>query len=147
MNYSNTVTAKWSKLTFKLTKLSAIAVTAILATACATTVKPTYVSPTQYQAMSCAQLTGEFDRIQQYINNGVQPAKRTGVGVGVGLGGGWGSGGWGWGIGPSISVNMGQSSNTKNTELSRLYGEQDALSQAAQFKNCPYVPKRQVAQK
>lgn len=147
MNYSKTVTAKWSKLTFKFTKLSAITVTAILATACATTVKPTYVSPTQYQAMNCAQLTGEFDRIQQYINNGVQPAKRTGVGVGVGLGGGWGSGGWGWGIGPSISVNMGQSSNTKNTELSRLYGEQDALSQAAQFKNCPYVPKRQVAQK
>ena len=147
MNYSKTVTAKWSKLTFKFAKLSAIAVTAILATACATTVKPTYVSPTQYQAMNCAQLTGEFDRIQQYINNGVQPAKRTGVGVGVGLGGGRGSGGWGWGIGPSISVNMGQSSNTKNTELSRLYGEQDALSQAAQFKNCPYVPKRQVAQK
>ncbi|CAG2160591.1 unnamed protein product [Oppiella nova] len=53
----------------------------------------------------------------------------------------WGSGGWGWGIGPR------QSSNTKNTELSRLYGEQDALSQAAQFKNCPYVPKRQEVKK
>ena len=118
----------------------------LLLSACATTVKPTYVSPTQYQAMNCAQLAGEFDRIQQYINNGVQPAKRTGMGVGIGLGGGWGSRG-GWGFGPSISVNMGQSSNTKNTELARLYGEQDALSQAAQFKNCPFVPRRIVEQK
>lgn len=130
-----------------LAKLTVIAVTTALVTACATTVKPTYVSPTQYQAMNCAQIATEFSRIQQYINNGVQPAKRTGVGVGLGVGGGWGSGGFGWGIGPSISVNMGQSSNTKNTELSRLYGEQDALSQAAQFKNCPYVPKRQTANK
>ena len=62
------------------------------------------------------------------------------MGVGLGLGGGWGRGGWGFG--PSISVNMGQSSNTKNTELSRLYGQQDAISQAAQFKNCAQVPKR-----
>lgn len=119
-----------------------LALTVVLMTGCATTVKPTYVSPTQYQAMNCAQLAREFDRIQQYINSGVQAPKRTGMGVGVGLGGGWGSNS-GWGIGPSISVNMGQSSNTKKTELARLYGEQDALSQAAQFKNCPYVPKRQ----
>lgn len=112
----------------------------VLMTGCASTVKPTYVSPTQYQAMSCGQINAEFNRIQQYINNGVQTPKRTGVGVGVGLGGGWGRGGWGFG--PSVSVNMGQSSNTKNTELSRLYGQQDALSQAAQFKNCPQIPKR-----
>lgn len=124
-------------------KLTLAALSTLFMTACATTVKPTYVSPTQYQAMNCSQLVGEFNRIQQYINNGVQPAKSTGLGVGLGLGGGWGSGGWGWGIGPSISINMGQSSNTKNTELSRLYGEQDALSQAAQFKNCPLIPKRQ----
>ena len=122
-------------------KLVLLVLTTALLSACATTVKPTYVSPTQYQAMSCSQISGEFYRIQDYINNGVQPAKRTGVGVGLGLGGGWGRGGWGFG--PSISVNMGQSSNTKNTELSRLYGEQDALSQSAQFKNCSYVPKRQ----
>lgn len=143
MKFLNLAFAK----TPNMAKLATIAVATILATACATTVKPTYVSPTQYQAMNCAQLAGEFDRIQQYINNGVQPAKRTGVGVGLGLGGGWGSGGFGWGFGPNISINMGQSSNTKNTELSRLYGEQDALSQAAQFKNCPYVPKRQIVKK
>ena len=110
----------------------------ILLGACATTVKPTYISPTQYQALNCQQLQSEYNRIQQYVDNGVQPAKRTGVGVGVGLGGGWGSRG-GWGIGPSVSVNMGQSSNTKNTELARLLGEQEAVVQAAKFKNCPII--------
>ncbi|WOE33154.1 MULTISPECIES: hypothetical protein [unclassified Acinetobacter] len=111
---------------------------ALLLSACTTTVKPSYVSPTQYQAFNCGQLHSEYQRIEQYIQQGVQPAKRTGVGVGVGLGGGWGSRG-GWGFGPSISVNMGQSSNTKNTELARLLGEQEALVQAAQFKGCPIV--------
>ena len=123
--------------------LALVALTFGLFTACATTVKPTYVSPTQYQALNCAQISAEFGRIQQYINDGVQTPKSTGMGVGLGLGGGWGSRG-GWGLGPSISVNMGQSSNTKKTELSRLYGQQDALTQAAQFKNCGFVPKRQV---
>lgn len=134
------------RITTKTLQLGWLGLTVTLLSACATTVKPTYVSPTQYQALNCAQISSEFDRIQQYIHNGVQTPKRTGVGVGLGVGGGWGSRG-GWGIGPSISVNMGQSSNTKNTELARLYGEQDALSQAAQFKNCPYVPKRQVESK
>jgi hypothetical protein len=73
--------------------------------ACASTVKPAYVSPTQYQSLNCQQLQAEYNRIQHYIDNGVQTPKRTGVGVGVGLGGGWGKGGWGFG--PSISVNMG----------------------------------------
>ncbi|TCM62805.1 hypothetical protein EC844_12349 [Acinetobacter calcoaceticus] len=124
----------------KLIAIAIVAVSTVLLSACATTVKPTYVSPTQYQALDCGQLNAEFNRIQQYIDNGVQTPKSTGMGVGVGLGGGWGRGGWGFG--PSISVNMGQSSNTKSTEISRLYGQQDALSQAAQFKNCAIVPKR-----
>lgn len=130
----------------KIVRFGLMAFAVGLLSACATTVKPTYVSPTQYQALNCVQLAAEFDRIQHYINSGVQTPKRTGMGVGIGLGGGWGSRG-GWGIGPSISVNMGQSSETKNTELSRMYGQQDALSQAAQFKNCPYVPKRIIEQK
>ena len=127
-------------------QLGLLTLTLSLLTACATTVKPTYVSPTQYQSLNCAQISAEFSRIQQYLNEGVQTPKRTGMGVGVGLGGGWGSRG-GWGIGPSISVNMGQSSDTKKTEISRLYGQQDALTQAAQFKNCGFVPKRQIEQK
>ena len=110
----------------------------ILLGACATTVKPTYVSPTQYQSLDCGQLQSEYNRIQQYVTNGVQTPKSTGVGVGVGLGGGWGSRS-GWGFGPSISLNMGQSSNTKNTELSRLLGQQEAIVQAAQFKGCSIV--------
>lgn len=116
---------------------------AILLTACASTVKPTYVSPTQYQSLNCQQLQGEYNRIQQYIDNGVEPPKRTGMGVGVGLGGGWGSNG-GWGIGPSISVNMGQSSNTKKTELSRVLGEQEAIVQAAKYKSCPIIIRKKT---
>lgn len=116
----------------KAIKLSLLAGSALLLGACATAVKPTYVSPAQYQALNCQQLQSEYSRIQQHIDSGVQPAKRTGMGVGVGLGGGWG-------IGPSISVNMGQSSNTKKTELARLMGEQEALVQAAQFKGCPAI--------
>lgn len=108
--------------------------------ACASTVKPAYVSPTQYQSLNCQQLQAEYNRIQQYIDNGVQTPKRTGVGVGVGLGGGWGKGGWGFG--PSISVNMGQSMNTKNTELASVLGQQDAIVQAARFKGCPIIVKQ-----
>ena len=118
--------------------LSLLLGSTLLLGACATTVKPSYVSPTQYQALNCQQLQSEYNRIQQYIDRGVQPPKRSGVGVGVGVGGGWGSRG-GWGIGPSVSVNMGQSSNTKKTELARLLGEQEAVVQAAQFKNCPII--------
>ena len=68
-----------------------LAVSSVLLGACATTVKPTYVSPTHYQALNYQQLQSEYNRIQQYIESGVQAPKRTGVGVGVGLGGGWGS--------------------------------------------------------
>ena len=109
--------------------------------ACATTTKPTYVSPTQFQALNCQQLQAEYNRIQQHLDNGVQPAKRTGMGVG--LGGGWGRGGWGFG--PSISVNMGQSSNTKKTEVSKLLGEQEAIVQSAQFKSCPIIVRNKAA--
>lgn len=108
---------------------------ATLLVGCATgPVKATYVSPTQYQSWNCAQLHSEYTRITQLVANGVETPKRTGVGVGLGLGGGWGGG---WGIRPSVSVNMGQSSNTERTEISKLFGQQDAIEQAANFKNCP----------
>lgn len=126
------------EISYEKVYVSLLMASSVLLGACVTTVKPTYISPTQYQALNCQQLQSEYNRIQQYVDNGVQPAKRTGVGVGVGLGGGWGSRG-GWGIGPSVSVNMGQSSNTKNTELARLLGEQEAVVQAAKFKNCPII--------
>lgn len=105
-------------------------------TGCATTVKPSYVSPTQYQALNCTQLQSEYDRIQHYLEQGVEPEKRTGVGVGVGVGGGGGWGRGGWGFGPTFSVNLGQSSNTKRSEIAQLLGQQDAIVQAAHFKNC-----------
>lgn len=126
----------------KAINIALVASAVVLLAGCASTAKPTYVSPTQYQSLNCAQINDEFNRIQTYINNGVQTPKSSGVGVGLGVGAGYGSGGWG--IGPTISVNMGQVLGSKNTELSRLYGQQDALTQAAQFKNCPMVPKRQT---
>lgn len=111
--------------------------------ACASNVKPTYVSPSKYQSLDCSQLQAEYQRLEDYIKNGVESSStRTGVGVGIGLGGGWGSRG-GWGLAPSISINMGQSSNTKRSETARLLGEQDALAQASRFKNCPTPLKMQ----
>lgn len=80
-----------------------LAAATLLLSACATTVKPTYVSPTQYQSLSCQQLQSEYNRIQQYIDNGVQTPKSTGMGVGLGLGGGWGRGGWD-SAHPSLSI-------------------------------------------
>jgi hypothetical protein len=111
-------------------------------TACSShPVKATYVSPTQYQSFTCPQLHSEYKRLQQYIENGVETPKRTGMGVGIGLGGGWGSRS-GWGLAPNVSVNLGQSSNTQRTELSRLLGQQDAIVQAAEFKGCPIAVRR-----
>lgn len=122
----------------KLSLYAAVLGCGVLLTACSTPVKPTYVSPAQYQALNCQQLQSEYNRIAQYISNGVETPKRNGMGVGIGLGGGWGSRG-GWGLAPNVSVNMGQSSTTKRTEESRLLGQQEAIAQAAKFKNCPLL--------
>lgn len=127
----------------KFTGLALIVSVAVLLSACSTPVKPTYVSPTQYQALNCQQLQSEYNRIQQYIANGVETPKRTGMGVGVGLGAGWGSRG-GWGLAPNVSVNMGQSSNSKRSEEARLLGQQEAVVQAAKFKNCPIIIRNNV---
>lgn len=121
-----------------------LAIIPLLLSACATTVKPSYVSPTQYQSFNCQQLQSEYQRIEQYIASGVQPPKRNGMGVGIGLGTGWGSRS-GWGVIPSISVNMGQSSETKNSELSRLLGQQEAIVQASEFKGCAPIVRKSTA--
>ena len=67
--------------------VSSVLIAAVL-TGCATPIQPSYVSPTQYQTLNCTQLQSEYHRIQQYIEHGVAPAKRTGMGIGLGLGGG-----------------------------------------------------------
>ena len=116
----------------------------IFVTGCASgPVKPTYVSPTQYQSWNCAQLHSEYARLTQTLANGVEPEKRQGMGVGIGLGSVIGRGG-GWGVIPSVSVNMGQSSNTQRTEIAKLFGQQDAIAQSANFKNCPITNPRQT---
>lgn len=122
----------------KRLKLSITVAACAFLVACSSTPKPIYVSPTKYQNLDCQALQAEYNRIEAYVAQGVTPAKRTGMGVGLGVGGGWGSGG-GWGIGPSISVNMGQSSDTKKTELNRVLGEQEAVVQAAIYKKCPIL--------
>ncbi len=109
---------------------------------CATgPVRPAYVSPTQYQGMGCEALRLEYNRIGQLLAQGVAPEAQNRVGVGFGLGGVLGRGG---GIYPSVSIGMGQSQNSKRTEIARLLGQRDALSQASTFKNCPqHLPTNQ----
>lgn len=120
---------KSNKLRFSLI------VTALTLAGCATPIRPQYVSPVKYQSLNCGQLQSEYDRLQRYVVNGVEPETRSGVAYGVGIGGfGWGR--RGWGISPSISVGGGQSSTTQRTEKSRLLGEQDAIVQQANFKGC-----------
>lgn len=118
----------------KKTKV-AVSLVFLLLTGCMMgSIKPSYVSPAMYQNLNCIQLQSEYDRIQKYIAQGVTSEKRNLFGVGLGLGGGWGRGGWGFG--PSLSVNLGQSSESKNTQLTQLLGQQDAIVQAAKFKSC-----------
>ncbi|MDO4222625.1 MAG: hypothetical protein Q4D05_01150 [Acinetobacter sp.] len=115
-----------------------LAATALLG-ACATTsnVTPSYVSPSKYQALDCQQIQNEFHRIGDYLAGGVKGSGGGLSGIGIGLGG-WGGSGGGWGVMPSISINMGQlGSGSKRSEIARLLGEQEALAQAAKFKNCP----------
>ncbi len=53
-------------------KCGLFAFTAVVLSACASTPKPSYVSPTQYQSLSCQQLQSEYNRIHDYIQNGVE---------------------------------------------------------------------------
>lgn len=104
-------------------------------------IKPLYVSPTQYQGWGCEQLRLEYNRIGQYLKNGIEVPKQQTFGIGLGLGGVIG-GRHGGGIVPSISVNMGQHQNSTRTEYAKILGQRDAVSQAAEFQNCPFkLPK------
>lgn len=102
-------------------------------------IKPTYVSPAGFQSWNCAQLHQEYTRLTQHIKQGVEPKTRQHVGFGIGLGGGWGRHG-GWGVVPQINIGMGQSAASERSTLAELYGQQEAIAQAAQFKNCPIQP-------
>lgn len=118
-----------------------LAAATLLLSACATTVKPTYVSPTQYQSLSCQQLQSEYNRIQQYIDNGVQTPKvqvwvlDSGLAV---------AGTRRLGIRPIHLCQYGTIFFNQNTELSRVLGQQEAIVQAAQFKNCPIIVRKKT---
>ena len=89
--------------------------------------------------LSCQQLQSEYNRIQQYIDNGVQTQKyRYGC--------------WSWtrwwlgtrwlGIRSIYFCKHGTVFFNENTELSRVLGQQEAIVQAAQFKNCPIIVRK-----
>ena len=62
------------------------------------------------------------------------------MGVGLGLGGGWGQA-VGDSAHPSLSIwdNLLQ---PKTPNFSRVLGQQEAIVQAAQFKNCPIIVRK-----
>ncbi|MEC7120468.1 MAG: hypothetical protein VXW65_11265 [Pseudomonadota bacterium] len=123
----------------KIRNVALLGMVGLLVGCASTPPKPAYVSPTQYQGMSCQQLRSEYQRISQYLRDGIDVPKWRSTGVGIGIGGIFSGGRVG--IRPSISVGMSESSNTARTEYSRLLGQREAMAQAAEFKGCPIVLK------
>lgn len=121
-----------------LTILTAVMMTVLVGCSSTSNVKPSYVSPTQYQHLNCQQLHTEYQRLSSYIQNGIESSKGSNLGVSFGLGGGIGRGG-AWGLFPSISITpkSGGNRSVERQELAKLYGQQDAIVQASNFKNCP----------
>lgn len=106
---------------------------------CATTgnIPPQYVSPSQYTNHDCTSLQNEIERVSQVAN--AAEKRNTGLsatGIGIGIVGGR------HGIYPSISFGVGSGKserNAKHNELSRLYGEHDAMVIAARQKGCGFA--------
>ena len=120
--------------------LSAIALTTLLA-GCATTTKrgitPQYVSPTAYQGYDCSTLEGEIQRVSNVAAaTEKQNIGLSATGIGIGVVGGR------HGIYPSLSFGLGSGSaqrNSKQGQLSRLYGEHDAMVVVARQKGCSFA--------
>jgi len=125
--------------------MKTLTVTALLATAgifglsgCASTgnITPQYIPPSTYQSYDCQALNQEYIRVNSYVNaarNEQSTLASTGVGVGISAGR--------WGISPNISFGVGQSNNNKarDAQLSRLYGERDAIIQSARIQRCSFA--------
>lgn len=88
-----------------------------------------YISPMQYQSYDCAQLTGEFQRIQARVNQlggRLDEASSNDKAImGVGLILFW----------PALFALGG--TKQQEAEYARLKGEYDALQQTAVVKKCP----------
>ena len=105
---------------------------------CASTgnVTPQYVPPSTYQNYDCQALAQEYNRVNRYAEaarNEQSTLSASGVGVGISAGR--------WGISPNISFGLGKSDNTKarDSKLSRLYGERDAIVQSARIQRCSFA--------
>ena len=122
---------------------AAVAGSMLMLSGCATTgnVSPQYIPPSNYQGYDCPSLSQEYNRIQSYINTeskNYSGLTTTGVGVGVSAGR--------WGISPNINIGVGKSNNNaaRDAKLSRLFGERDAVVQAARMKQCTFAAKLKV---
>ncbi|MDO5652055.1 MAG: hypothetical protein Q4G13_07995 [Moraxella sp.] len=120
-------------------KLLTLTATIAILTGCASTgnITPQYINPANYQAYDCQSLQSEIQRISSTAE---QTEKRnvglSATGMGIGIAGGR------HGIYPTVSFGVGSGSGqrqAKQGELSRLYGEHDAMVVAARQKGCNFA--------
>ncbi|WP_434353407.1 hypothetical protein VH441_09485 [Psychrobacter sp. HD31] len=105
---------------------------------CASTgnITPQYISPSNYASYDCFTLNQEYQRVNQYIEgtqNQVNRLKASGVRIGLA--------GSSHRIYPTVSFGLGSdgSNDARKTKLSHLFGESDAIIQAARMKGCSFA--------
>lgn len=114
----------------KLTATAFLALTTLAG--CATMPTPRYVPTEKYQNYDCAYLGTEYNRLSQYIATTprANPFTTSGIGLGMGIGRG--------GFYPSINMGVGTGA-TSNNNVGSAMGEQDAIIQAARYKQCGFA--------
>lgn len=109
---------------------------ALLLSACASTGKiaPAYVNPTNYQTLSCDNLSGEVRRVSVLASQTQQEqSSLSATGLGIGITGGR------HGIYPTISFGVGKANSTNNSNIGLALGEKDAIVQSARLKHCSFA--------
>ncbi|PIE47243.1 MAG: hypothetical protein CSA42_04675 [Gammaproteobacteria bacterium] len=99
-------------------------------------ITPQYISPSNYANYDCFTLNQEYQRINQYIEgtqNQVNGLKASGMRIGLA--------GSSHRIYPTISFGLepNGSNDARKTKLSHLFGESDAIIQAARIKACSFA--------
>ena len=118
------------------TLLSAAGIFGLSGCATSGNLTPQYVPPSTYQGYNCESLAQEYNRVQRYVEGASkQRSSLSTSGVGVGISAGR------WGISPNITFGVGQSNDNKarDAQLSRLYGERDAIVQSARIQRCSFA--------
>ena len=118
------------------TLLAAVGIFGLSGCATSGNLTPQYVPPSTYQSYDCQALAQEYNRVSRYVDatrNQQSTLSTSGVGVGISAGR--------WGISPNITFGVGKSNNTqgRDSKLSRLYGERDAIIQSARVKRCNFA--------